>query len=160
MTDSRSSASNKCRFVHKIASIFNIGILQLTVTDCKQLNGLIVCSYDTRLYLRRHNLPADEDFIYPHQIIKDCGKYFSEYERQFLEACEVFNNAIKSYKTGTLVSKITDGRKILIVVKNNEDQSQVLMFEFNEVNFVGLMKKYKNPVEVRKMIKDLFLIRD
>ena len=77
-----------------------------------------------------------------------------------MEACKTFNEAIKSYKSGTLVSKITDGRKILIMVKNNEEQSQVLMFEFNEVNFVGLMKKYKDPSEVRKMIKDLFLIKD
>lgn len=88
-----------------------------------------------------------------------CGQYFSEHEYSFLEACQTFNDAIKSYKSASLVSKLTDGRKILIMVKHNDDQSKILTFEFNEMNFVGLMKKYRHPAEVRKMIRDLFLVK-
>lgn len=134
-------------------------MLQLTITDCKQSEGVIVCSYDGRLCLRRHNLPADEDFILPDMLLKRYGKYFNLYERQFLDACHTFNQAINSYKCGVLIRKIIDGGNVIIMVEDTLKNKPVLSFKFNEKNFTGLMKKYRDPKEVRQMIKNLFLVK-
>lgn len=128
--------------------------IPVTLTDCQQRDGLIYCAYALKVGQRRRNLPAVSQLRLPVRIIQS-PQYvqFSADEQQLLQACAAFNHVVQSHQTHQPVKKMVLGDRLKILLC---DGAVPLSFEFNERQFVGLMKKYRSAKEIRQMIVHLF----
>lgn len=107
--------------------------------------------------MRTYNLPSLDQYLLPAQILKNGRiKYFNESEAQFIEACNAFNLATNFDLIDKKMSKIIMGEKIQVCIQDIKDPSSNLFFEFNERDFTGLMRRYRSPSEIRRMIADIF----
>ncbi|MCF6768428.1 hypothetical protein L3V86_08630 [Thiotrichales bacterium 19S11-10] len=145
---------------YQLSKILNDKILRLTITDCKIINNLIYCSYGFGFWGRMHNNQSIENFKLPSELEPDLFNRFSYAEKELILACSAYNSAKNFYKEyeNVQISKVTMGAKIGIMIKDINNEKNVLSFELDQRKFGGLVRKYRSDKEIRLMIRHLFIL--
>lgn len=101
------------------------------------------------------------EYSIPENFIKRSEfAFFAEKEKELVLAFQAFNKVVCHKTKGATIKKVVSAEMFGIIISEPDNDNNLLTFYFNERSFFGLMRRYKSPAEIRKMILNIFTIKD